>query len=213
MISITLHKYLALHSKTSNSYQPKLQPTQMAPQHHLLDITPHKTQYHFPILNSATQWLVGHSKNGTLPMALQWIHGSSYPQQPFLIWTVTVCFYLMVSAVMLWMAYAVLPGSRILFCQSLLHPMSTFYSTICHNFSDVLPSVIPHPSIDNNDAPAELAVYHPSMNSPVNVTTDVFTNSVVGCGSGVELTYWCTTWCMANYWTNDGVLHWMQETL
>lgn len=36
--------------------------------------------------------------------------------------------------------------------------------------------------MDTDDAPAELAAYHPSMNSPVNVTTDVFTNSVVGCG-------------------------------
>ena len=80
------------------------------------------------------------------------------------------------------MAYAVLQGSKILFCQSLLHPTSTFYSTTYHNFSDVLPSVIPHSTMDNDDAPAELAAYHPSMNSPVIVMTDVFTNSVVGHG-------------------------------
>ena len=61
---------------------------------------------------------------------------------------------------MLWEAYAVLPGANILFFQSLSHPVSTFYSIICHNFSDVPLSVIPHPTMDNDDAPAELAAYH-----------------------------------------------------
>ena len=70
-------------------------------------------------------------------MAFQWIHGSSCPQQPFLTWTVTICSHLMVSAAMLQKAYAVLPGAKILFFQSLSHPMSTFYSIICHNFSDI----------------------------------------------------------------------------
>ena len=88
----------------------------------------------------------------------------------------------MVSAATLREAYAVLPGAKILFFQSLSHPMSTFYSIICYNFSDIPLSVIPHPAMDNDDAPAELAAYHPSMNSPVYMTTDVFANSMVGCG-------------------------------
>ena len=132
-------------------------------------------------------------------MAFQWIRGSSCPQQPFLTQTVTICSHLMVSAAMLREAYAVLPGAKILYIQSLSHPVSTFYSIICHNFSDVPLSVIPHPTMDNDDAPAELAAYHLSMNSPVYMLTDVFANSVVGRGFlewnspiGVPLNAWRT---------------------
>lgn len=34
--------------------------------------------------------------------------------------------------------------------------------------------------MDSDDAPPELAGYHPSLNSPVCATTDVFANSMVG---------------------------------
>ena len=53
--------------------------------------------------------------------------------------------------------------------------------------------------MDSDDAPAELAAYHPSMNSPVYVTTDIFANSMVGHGFlewnspiGVPLNAWRT---------------------
>ena len=105
---------------------------------HLLSTTPCWTQYHFAILNSAIQWLVAHSENGIHPMASQWNHGSSCPQQLFLIQTVIACFRLMVSAAMLQEAYAVLPGTKTLFCQFLSHPVSKFYSIVYHYFSDGL---------------------------------------------------------------------------
>ena len=129
----------------------------------------------------------------------QWICGSSCPQQPFLTQTVTICSYLMVSVAMFQEEYAVLPGAKILFCQSLSHPMSIFYSTIYHYFSDVPLSVMPHPAMDNDDAPTKLAACHPSMNSPIYVMTNVFADSVVGCGFlewnspiGVPLNAWWT---------------------
>ena len=190
-----------------------LQPTHTA-LWHLLSTTPRWTQYHFAILNSAIQWLVAHSENGIHPMASQWNHGSSCPQQLFLIQTVIACFRLMVSAAMLQEAYAVLPGTKTLFCQFLSHPVSKVYSIVYHYFSDGL--LFSHTTSRHGQW---WCTSRAGCISPINEFPCIcdYWHLCQLHGwpwfSGVEFTYWCTSQCMANYCLNDGVLCWMQESL